>query len=200
MKKRRSTCIFCDVTEVLSKEHILPHWMRPHLPDTEVPPSKAKLWHRDSATGQPLPPQDESPRLGSGEHRSQTLRVVCTNCNNGWMSQIVEDGRPAIEPLMLGRWKDLSEEVQRKIATWFALHNMVCERLWEHLQITPLAERQKFMKDHDPGPRRFIWIARTADESAITAFARVMGSGTEPSMFSQTTLVMAAAVGKVCLL
>lgn len=199
MKKRpHATCLFCNFFGVLSKEHILPSWMRDHLPDTEVPHLQGTLWRRDRATGTPLAPQTEG-RRGSGEYRSQTLRVVCSKCNNGWMSTIVDDGKPAIEPLMLGHWGNLSEEVQRRIATWFALHNMVFERSWNHLQITALADRQKFMEDHDPGSRRFIWIAKIADDAAMPTFARVMGSG-EPSASSPTTLVIAIAVGKVALM
>lgn len=190
-------CIFCPFVGELTKEHILPHWMRPHLPSYDGVAYEGKLWRRTS-TGEELPPQVKSLK-GTGEHRSQTLKVVCAPCNNVWMSQIVNGVRAAIEPLMLGRWDELSVEVQRKIATWFALHNMVYEQFWSGLQITSEADRRKFMADRDPGARRFIWIAKTSDGSAIPTFARFMGSG-KPGVSSQMTLVLAAAVGQVALI
>lgn len=197
-ERPHATCMFCDFVGELSKEHILPHWMRPHLPGYEGVYYEGKTWRRDTSTGEELPPQVHIGK-GTGEHRSQTLRVVCTECNNGWMSQIVNDVKPAIEPLMLGDWGNLSVDVQRSIATWFALHNMVYERSWDSLKITSDADRLKFKEDRDPGPRRFIWIAKTSDGSAIPTFARFMGSG-EPGESSQMTLVLAAAVGQVALI
>ena len=56
------------------------------------------------------------------------------------------------------------------------------------------------MADHDPGFSRSIWIARTVDDSLINVFARVIGSGDEPSSSSRTKLVIAATVGKFSLL
>lgn len=191
-------CIFCPFVGELTKEHILPKWMRPHLPSYDGVSYEGKIWRRDTSTGEELPPQIESLK-GTGEHRSQTLKVVCGTCNKGWMSQIVNRAKAAIEPLILGRWEALSVDVQRKIATWFALHNMVYEQLWSGLQITSEADRRKFMADRDPGPRRFIWIAKTSDGSAIPTFARFMGSG-KPGVSSQMTLVLAAAVGQVTLI
>lgn len=196
--KPKDHCIFCGAYEELSREHVLPDWMKPHLPGYEGVYREGKLFLRDMETGIEQAPQIVI-KNGSGQHRSQTLKVVCGKCNGVWMSQIVQDAKPALELIMQGQWVDLSEQVQQKISIWFTLHNIVYEQYSKLLQVTSDADKQKFMADRDPGSRRFIWMAKIHDDRMIPTFARFLGTG-NPNSSSQKVLILAIAIGETALI
>lgn len=73
-----------------------------------------------------------SPRKGKlhrpGDFLDQSLRCVCAECNNGWMSELQEEARPIIEPLILGGPAGLPDQRSRFILSrWVAMLCAVSE-------------------------------------------------------------------------
>ncbi len=54
-------------------------------------------------------------------------RVVCRDCNTGWMSLLDGATKPILRPLILGEKRHLTSEDQKILATWVCLKNMVAE-------------------------------------------------------------------------
>jgi hypothetical protein len=198
--KPRGVCIFCGFEGRLSKEHVLPKWMRPHLPGSEGTVRISRLTQRDFSGRQVVVGEEEVGRPLAGEHRSRTLRVVCGTSNNGWMCRIVADVRPLLEPLMLGDWQALTPAMQAKLARWVTLHNIVFEQAFEHGRVTDGPERQRFMKELVPGPNRYAWIARCMGGETMPTFYRLLGRSTHPSQPGPRTQLIAFSVGRVCML
>lgn len=83
------TCILCGQRKPGSMEDVIPRWVRKHL----------------GITG------DVTTRVGdNGQQRVDPLlsvllrRVVCEDCNNGWMSQLEEKVKPFLGPMLLNEW------------------------------------------------------------------------------------------------
>jgi hypothetical protein len=81
MSKPRKKCIFCD-NFADSKEHIWAEWMLPHLPKKGVSSHEVYsevIFSKHSAV---------TITKRSGEPQSGRLRIVCEDCNTGWMSDL----------------------------------------------------------------------------------------------------------------
>jgi len=81
-------CAFCMKTAKLSGEHIHSDWMNKILPGKWVREFKSSLGHSFTQTSNSL---------------NWKARVVCDECNSGWMSDIEADhAKPVMAPLILG--------------------------------------------------------------------------------------------------
>lgn len=85
-------CLFCPSVDT-SKEHIFPKWLRPYLKETAFEGTQFSKFG------------DESLKKVMGSATSQgkkesshgyTVKIVCNNCNNTWMSQLESEVKPII--------------------------------------------------------------------------------------------------------
>ena len=76
-------CIFCPGTH-MSKEHFWSTWSNPMLPKFKV---NAYVEEHLSHTRKTVLVKREI-RTRPGSASSKKLRVVCEDCNNGWMNQV----------------------------------------------------------------------------------------------------------------
>jgi len=107
-------CIFCGRTQRQTKEHAVPLWF-------------AKL-----------KPANYSVRV-EGEHRNirkwnflsdkveLKVRGCCTRCNSGWMSDLEQEAKPVLLPLVAGAEVHLPGSAQSVIARWAIKTVMVLE-------------------------------------------------------------------------
>lgn len=104
----KRACIFCSKTN-LTKEHILPKWIQNYFG-----PEAGGLHVVNK--------QDGSSYQFTEKAFNRTARIVCEECNSGWMSQLEGDIQALLGPMMIG--KDipvvLSTYQQSMIATWVA--------------------------------------------------------------------------------
>lgn len=82
------SCFFCGREVKLTREHVLPRWMRRPLEDE--PRWETSLWFRSS-----LPVEGSQPLRR--RRTDNVLRRVCANCNSGWMSQLEGGVRPLLK-------------------------------------------------------------------------------------------------------
>lgn len=93
-------CLFCNSIP-LTKEHVLPQWLRKHYPKMSVInefTSNNKHW-----ITQPF------------DHKA---KVVCKNCNEGWMSGLENDFRPIFNEMITLKELVIDESEQSIIAFW----------------------------------------------------------------------------------
>jgi hypothetical protein len=123
MAKPPGLCIFCGKGG-LSKEHLFADWLRELFPRTPHDTrTQGETWFEASA-GQWTSPLRRS---FQGHTGSKKLRVVCTKCNNNWVSGIDDAVRNALVPLILGHAIVLDDTLQHKLATWITKVTIVAE-------------------------------------------------------------------------
>ncbi len=96
-----------------------------------------------------------------GGARTKTIKVVCRQCNGGWMSALEEAVRPVLTPMMAGNEFALSDTQQALLARWIALKVIVADANVPQDTVMTREERSAFMTDHQLPAFLDIWIART---------------------------------------
>jgi hypothetical protein len=117
MPPKRS-CIFCSSTD-LTKEHLLPDWMH------DVFGKKGNQVHSLA---------EETPNTSKSklyESRTFTARVrfVCKDCNHGWMSDLEENVKPLLVPMMTSELAFVLRPAELAVlSTWAAKTTVVLFR------------------------------------------------------------------------
>lgn len=123
-------CMFCDAPKT-SKEHVVGKWLKQFAGDHDV---GVRFQHVVSR-------EDIPPRPGmlqrDGTPLSQTSRVVCKACNNGWMSGI-EERMKAVFP-RLNDWAlhSLTCDDWDAIETWMTLKWHIVARMQYDAPLPP---------------------------------------------------------------
>jgi len=149
-------CILCGGGN-LSKEHFWPEWasvLLPRYPDNR---HVEQVFTIAQKTKLVKPPEVTSRQ---GHTWTKTIRAVCRQCNNGWMSVLENSAKPILTPLINTRPHELTMEAMRVLGQWIALKIMVGE--WNHPEdaVTPIEERSKFRSTLEIPLNFRIWIAR----------------------------------------
>lgn len=161
-------CIFCGGAGI-TKEHI---WGRRF---GKLLPRKSPNTSHVAGTGQVR-------GLGRlhrpGDPSSQSLRVVCRDCNVGWMSRLQEASMPAMARLVLGTWEDISDHDFAVTRTALVLTAMVAE--WSDPPTVGISfeERQRFRETNVPDATWIVLIGKYHDETqSSVVFNHFYGHG-----------------------
>jgi hypothetical protein len=136
-------CAFCS-SPATSKEHIWSNWMGPLFPGDKHFQNSAA----DFQKGLEISSNNtwNSPKL------NWKAKVVCGNCNNGWMSDLENNlAKPAMKDLISGKWLD------------FPINQLRAN------QIASFAFKTSVILDHlaDGRPRFFSSAARRVFRSSL---------------------------------
>ncbi len=143
-------CLFCDHTK-LTREHIWPNWI-------------ARLWASE---------KDWSPgrvNYESGEHyewkaksMEAVAKVVCKQCNEGWMHDLESRAAPILKPLILNTAKphDLSVRDLSILAAWGTLRSMVFAATLPEpeARFHTRDEYRRFATSLVPPTKAYMWLA-----------------------------------------
>jgi hypothetical protein len=138
MSKPRKTC----GNTGMSKEHIWGQWLKNYVRQDLL-----KHGMFTQVVNRPGTPNTEHLRIKSGDPLQSKVRVVCTKCNNEWLSEIQNRAKPHLIPLFTGTTRVLGVEAQEILATWITMATMTAE----HLVSDP---RQRAISQAD---REFLW-------------------------------------------
>lgn len=150
MVQFQRVCIFCSKAG-LSREHVWADWLKNYIPKNE--PSHDQLSatiHKRHA--------DVRQKKVPGDLRSRRLRVVCKECNTGWMSKLQENTKPFLLPLIKREDLYFDGNAQEAVAAWITMFVMVAEYFDTNKVSTPQFERQRFMATKLPPPNWKIWV------------------------------------------
>lgn len=150
-------CIFCGKSGDISKEHVFGLWLREFFPRDKHTTHKSVYtsWLDESGSHTPAEKRD---RL-QGHVGSKSLKVVCRQCNSGWLGQLEESVRPTLVPLITGERLNLTETEQTLLATWAAKIAMVAEHFRPIDHGISQDERTWLMDELAPPAKWFVWIA-----------------------------------------
>lgn len=168
MRKPAGKCIFCGQGN-LSKEHLWPQWSFEYLPKFR---SHTTIEQRFTYSVKNDPDPDSIKRERQGQTWSKTLRVVCVSCNTGWMSQIEEQAKEILVPLITAHSHEVSKASLILLSQWIALKIMISEQNYPSEVVTPQEERSAFKETLAIPPNFKIWIARCGEGGWGAAFWR----------------------------
>jgi hypothetical protein len=120
-------CIFCGNCPT-SSEHLVPRWAIAVFKLTKPPPSQPDkaVWavHKQWSEGAKVDVLREWRRKDAPKF---TVKCVCEQCNQGWMSNIESDAQPIVAGMMQGQRTILDTDDQRKIAKWLGLKAIISQ-------------------------------------------------------------------------
>ncbi len=87
-------------------------------------------------------------------------RVVCRDCNTGWMSVLEDATKPILRPLILGEKRHVTCEDQKILATWVCLKNMVAEFSNSKTKATSAADFDRMHSEHLLPERATVWLGQ----------------------------------------
>ncbi|MCM1941764.1 hypothetical protein NC239_26555 [Streptomyces sp. G3] len=127
-------CVFCGGTP-LTKEHVLPRWLK-----VAFDPTVRR--HRYIRMSGEAARQHEAPPL------HEQVKVVCSDCNSGWMNQLEEDVRTFLPDLIRGNPCHLDTEAQRALASW-SLKTMLMFQHTHPADVRGVISAQDFKTFHE---------------------------------------------------
>jgi hypothetical protein len=146
------TCVFCKRSPPdikMSQEHIWSDWLQDILPDF------------GARTEQYTPDLENEPHSSiskQGSVGTKKVKAVCEQCNNEWMSKIVNDAKPIARKLVLGEAVELNLDAQKKIVDWVALAALMALRITKDRHRFPEADLAYFYENRSAPPHWFVGI------------------------------------------
>lgn len=164
VSKPQGRCIFCSGTG-LSKEHIWSDWISGLIPRNDEHGEYWGSMHRagGSRDVEWTTPPGNSARQGSVLQRK--VRKVCEQCNNGWMSRVVDRAKPHVERMILDKAIQLNRKEQTNLAAWIGVTTVIQEFAnRQGARRIPLEERTSLMSTKAPPLSWSIWVAKYTGE------------------------------------
>lgn len=144
--RQLSRCVFCGSTD-MSEEHLIADWVhrafaRKRKPDNDF---AGTFVGRDALRVEPVA-------------STLTARVVCRDCNNGWLSGIDNAAAQVLRPLVRGeRDVELGRAAQGAVAAWICKTAVVFDAA-QYGHDGPLAPlRPGLMETQEAGPGCIIY-------------------------------------------
>ncbi|CAM4299790.1 hypothetical protein KIPE111705_46905 [Kibdelosporangium persicum] len=134
--------MFCGAQGRLTDEHTFGDWLR-------------KLGY----SGAGLREIGDPPIVQNAGPFSHKLKIVCANCNNGWMSRLEQDAKPLLVHLFRahGRLIPIEEDAQITLARWAYKTAVVCAYSDKNqVDAFPEEHRREFYETDQP-PRQ-TWV------------------------------------------
>jgi hypothetical protein len=154
-------CIFCGSRKNITREHIVPDWVRNVVP-------RIADHHTHSATRIVPHPTEHAalviPKLNSHEGNlgNKKLLMVCHSCNTGWMKNLQDELIPILTPLIRGDWDKFDEAAAARIAVWTAMTASVVAMSHRGTLGVTTSDRRHIFKTKSVPPNWCIWLGRAS--------------------------------------
>jgi hypothetical protein len=157
------TCIYCGALSG-SEEHVFPEWLRNQFK------GKGTLEHKVDI--------DSPIRFKKGVKDLRiTVRSVCVECNNGWMSKLQNDAKPLITELLHESTTTLDLAECKLLTSWAVMSAMCLEsrnkrEVWKYgeLDHTLFFTKREIPKNTD------VWICYWANSPGPSYDGRILSS------------------------
>ena len=108
---------------------------------------------------------EEQPREWEAVPFDLTKRIVCAECNGGWMSRLESDVKPLIAPAILGEQTTFDIEQQGLVATWAVKTALMLEHTHPRGQLTMPTVAYDYLYRHRlPPPNECVFLLRYEGE------------------------------------
>lgn len=160
--RAKAGCIFCGATNrELTKEHAWSDWLVDVFREF-----KASTYYRDTG----------SMESWVTKSFTATVRVVCEQCNNTWMSEIDNAAKPLLIPMVRpGAPLGLNSYQQRDVARWAFLRAIILQYTGNQ-RVVPQSHVTEFFTKRRPPMQTVIRIAAYSQPYTLTSY-RAGGGG-----------------------
>jgi hypothetical protein len=149
-------CIFCEQDRKRSREDVFPKWLHPLFP---------LLGEAEYLRRLVTPSSDDEHRRPASGVFDVIVRDICTTCNNGWMSQLEQQVKPILTPMLLDQQRTLTAPEQHTLATWATKTALTMQGAnIGGERFTPAADYHWFHDHRAPLPNGHIWLCRYGGE------------------------------------
>ncbi|HZZ57824.1 MAG TPA: hypothetical protein VFE31_08325 [Opitutaceae bacterium] len=142
----------------MTAEHVTAKWIGKLFPQ-QNPYTFNSIRRRDFTANNSLIRDVAEESRGSGDPISRRAKIVCAECNNGWMKDFQDGAKPILVPFFNGTLLSLNRPQQKVLAAWATMTAMVMEYVRRPI-IVPQAERTRLRKDLTALPTWMIWMGR----------------------------------------
>jgi hypothetical protein len=146
--KPKRACIFCSATSGLSREHLLPGWLKGVFPDVDLVTHYRVIGR-----------SEHDRREWDARPFRERVRVVCQRCNNVWMSQLEDAVKPIMIPMLKHVPCVIDRRAQELLATWALKTCLVFQA--SQTGAPPIAPRIHYThvaREHTPPSQVSIWL------------------------------------------
>lgn len=156
-------CVFCGYDGKLHAEHAWPAWIRDVLPDGAVKGYSQQ--HRVAVgTGEVT----EITPLMRHKAADRKVKVVCQDCNGGWMSDLEVAAKPVLVPMIRGEQTEPVD--QTLLSFWAAKTAMMLQFMHpEELRGIPVAHYQHVYEQHEAPQDMRVWLTAATERFYRTA-------------------------------
>lgn len=148
-------CRFCS-NEANSREHFYPQWAKALL--TVFYPYRSYNVDDFVVNGTELQKVTSTKTL-TGDARSSPIKVVCSSCNEGWMSTLQDQNKEIIIAIGNRQKVNLNGEEQLSLSKWAIMTSIVIEYFHPKLAFSTQEEREGFAKTGKIPANWFVWLA-----------------------------------------
>jgi hypothetical protein len=142
-----AACVFCGSTTKITREHIVAEWIGDLF--RHLGKGTAGIIQRDGTV-----------TSYQTELFGQRVKVVCFDCNSGWMSRLEGRVKGKLGPILRhGQATRLSLGDQKLLATWAVKTAFMFEHLHPNERIIPDSEYGRFYSLQQPPPGYVVWMA-----------------------------------------
>lgn len=97
-----------------------------------------------------------------GDPLATTIKRVCEACNNGWMGRIVEEAKPILQRLILGRVERLRWQERIRLVRCLTVTAMMVDQAELRLSAVSQDARRHLMDEKSPPDGWRIYFARNS--------------------------------------
>ncbi|MFZ0173011.1 MAG: hypothetical protein WAL04_15110 [Acidimicrobiales bacterium] len=159
------TCVFCGSSGPMTGEHVFGDWLNRIGLDVQKARTVAGPLNRIGRD------------LGVSARFNQTVRDVCADCNNGWMSDLESVAKRVLTPFVLGQPAEVDEGDRGAIAAWVqktALVAMLVSSSEDRasgygLPTSEYHALYRLQKVAEPLPDSQVWIGRYSGDGRRAA-------------------------------
>ena len=109
----------------MTKQHVLPDWLRECFPRTENDTKTQNLLHYERVDDSLI--ATPSIRKKQGHLGNMRIRNVCEKCNSGWISRLENDTKPIVKELLSGHVVGMDRNKQELLSRWILEVNVMIE-------------------------------------------------------------------------
>ena len=121
----QTICVFCGNT-LLTEEHVFSDWIKKIIPRTGEPKYE-QLLTDVSNIGDETFVISPALKFKQGHYGNQRVKVICNDCNSGWMNQMEQKARPILTPLILGEDYSINRADQLALSNCAILKTIIAE-------------------------------------------------------------------------
>jgi hypothetical protein len=154
-------CIFCGSRKKIEHEHVWPDWLVGIMEEKEA----RHVFTQQDATG-----AMSVMRAHTAPAWSTTARVVCKQCNGGWMSRLEDTASVLLKPMILDRRRTLERFVVPFLAMWALKTAMTLDQATEGGVRIPPEHPRLLFDERWPLRTSTVFIGRYEPDDPLAAY------------------------------